>query len=280
MSELYNRDYELLINVSGTVYSITPPLRIQFDITKSGFGGLNKANFKVYNLVETKRLQLVKDREEPNIGKKYIQIAFKCGYKDNMQIVFKGSIQESKNLKQGPDVVTQFSCLDGGFDFINSFTSKTIVNNKNTVNQILKDMPNTNKGKLTNRTELVRPKVLVGNSAKLISETLADDETFFIDEEKLYIIKKDEVLSSFIPVVESYTGLLRTPERASLKTSFDTLMNPKIKVANLCELKSAISPHLNGVYKVETIMYKGDYNGNEWTMNVTGKIAGQYKVLK
>ena len=108
--------------------------------------------------------------------------------------------------------------MDGGADALGSFTSKTVKgDNKNVIETILVDMPNTQKGKITQGKSTIRPKVLVGNSADLIERTLAPDEDFFIDNEQLYIIKKNEVVDEFIPVVNALSGLIDTPRNEEKK---------------------------------------------------------------
>lgn len=80
--------------------------------------------------------------------------------------------------------------MDGLVDAQGSYTSQT-VNKGDAINVILKDMPNTTRAKISDRPVVTRAKVLVGNSLKLVENNLKDDETYFIDEGKLYIIKQN-----------------------------------------------------------------------------------------
>lgn len=272
----FDRDYELTVQVSANrAVVIKPPLRISFSADKSISGGLNKLSVKIYNLKESNRLALVKDQEQI----KAIPISFKVGYKGGLQLIFKGTVHKGQNSREGADLVTELECLDGGFDFLNSFTSKTVKGKTKVIDSVLEDMPNTGRGKITSLDNVTRPKVLVGASAKLIDEIVGENETWYIEDEKLFIIKNDEVVSSFIPVINAATGLINTPSREQSKTTFDTLMNPTIKIGGLAKLESKTAPHLNGVYKAETINYKGDTHGKEWMQSITALLAGAYKVL-
>ena len=262
----FNRDYELVIGLDDQAVIVRPPLRIAFDCQKSVTGGLNKLTLKIYNLVESNRLKLVKDREEQT----RIPVILSVGYNGETETIFKGTVDKGENSRAGSDHVSTLDCLDGGYDFVNSFTSKTVKGKDNAVNTILSDMPNTGKGKITEQNTLIRPKVLVGNSAKLIEQQLNDGETWYIEDEKLYILKDKEVISSFIPTVSAETGLRNTPQRQNQKVTFDTLMNPSVKIGGQAELLSVTAPHLNGVYKVESISYKGDNYGSEWSQSITG----------
>lgn len=268
------RDYELIITLtSGETVKIIPEIRIQFEIDKSIYGGLNACKIKIFNLSTDKQKKLIKDKEDGQIR---IPFLIKAGY-DKLEKLFQGTVFEASTVKQGSDFITTISSQDGLHDYVNSFTSKTVTTND--VKQIVDDMSNTKLGKISARKELVRPKVLVGNSAKLIEDSLDDDETYFIDEETIHIIKKDEVLSSYIPVIQSNTGLLNTPVRKNKEVTFNTLLNPSIKIGGLVEIKSQYATHLNGVYKVNTIKYKGDNYGSEWSQECSCRLAQNYKVI-
>jgi hypothetical protein len=271
----FNRDFELIAGIDGQEVFVKPPMRISFDGNKSVSGGLNKLTLKIYNLKDTTRKKLVKDPEE----QKRIPLILRVGYKDRTEIIFKGTIHKGENSRSGVDHITTIECLDGGFDFLNSFTSKTVKGKDLAVNACLSDMPNTQKGKITTQNELIRPKVLVGNSVKLIEQQLLENETWFIDEEKLYIVKNNEIISSFVPVVSAETGLLNTPQRQNQKVTFETMLNPSIKIAFNVQLISANAPHLNGVYRIESIGFKGDNYGSDWSQSITGIRDNDFVVI-
>lgn len=273
----FNRDYELTVQVaSGRSVTVTPPMRIAFSADKSVSGGLNKLTARVYNLKQSNRLALVKDAED----RKRIPISLSVGYQGSMQLLFKGTVHKGSNFREGADMVTEMECLDGGHAMLTGFTSETVRGKSQAVEAIRKNLPEIGRGKITGMAPLIRPRVLVGASTKLIDELLdEDDQTWYIDDEKLYIIRDDEVVSSFIPVVNAATGLLNTPTREQSKVTFDTLLNPALKIGGLCSLVSASAPHLNGVYKIESMGYNGDNYGSDWSQSVTALLASGYKVL-
>lgn len=271
----FNRDFELVVRVRDRDVIINPPMRVAFDADKSISGGVNKMQCQIYNLTEQKRLSLVKDAEDSI----RIPVSLSVGYQDDRGLIFKGTVQVGKNERQGPGIVTTLECLDGGYDYLNSFTARTVKGGKVAVEAALSDMANTGTGKITDRPVLTRPKVLVGNSAKLIDDTIGPDETWFIDDEKLYIIKDNEVLSRFIPIVSAETGLISTPTREAKLVSFQTLMNPSLKIGNRCQLISTTAPHLDGIYKIRDINFSGDNYGDEWSMTCTALLSGDSVVL-
>ena len=271
----FSRKYVLVITADGRNVLIKPPMQIVFEATKSIHGGLNKMNIQITNLSENKRLSLVKDAEQ----RKIMPIGLSVGYQDRIELVFKGTIHTGSNSRQGPDLLTSLECLDGGEDFLHSFTARTVEGGRRAIDAALEDMPNTETGKITDRPVLTRPKVLVGNSARLIDDMVGPGETWYIDNEQLFVIKDNEVTSGLKPVVSAETGLISTPTRDSSLVTFETLMNPTVKIGGLASLKSATAPHLDGIYRIETISYSGDNYGDAWTQTCTGTLAAGTKTL-
>lgn len=272
----FNRDYELTIGISDTqTIIVKPPLNIVFDCLKTTKSSLNKLNLRLFNLNESHRQSLIREKGD----KKKIPIVLKVGYEGRLEVIFQGDVNLSSTERSGTDFITNIECFDGGHDYLNAFTSRTVKGKETAIESILQDMPNTAKGKITELKALLRPKVLVGSSSKLIEEMLEHDEEFFIDNEQLFILKEDEVNGSYAPLVSAQTGLINTPERESNIIYFNTMMNPTIRLGGLCSVESKTAPHLNGVYKVQAINYSGEYDGQDWVQAVQGKLMPKYKVI-
>jgi len=269
------RDYELTITLlSGEVVKIVPELRVQFEVNKSIKGGPNNCKLKIYNLSQDKRNKLIKDQTDKKVRLPFL---LKAGY-DRLETIFRGNILEASSVRSGSDFITTISSVDGGHDYINSFTSKTVKSSD--PKHILEDMKNTKRGKITKIREPIRPRVLVGRSAKIIEDNLADDETMFIDDETMHIIKDDEVIDGNVVVISAETGLLETPTKKAKELNFKTLLNPNIKIGGVIELKSTTAVQLNGVYRVNTLKYSGDNYGTDWTQECSCVAMKNYKVLK
>jgi len=269
------RNYDLRFLILGGEVIIRPPIRINFQSDKSIRGGLNKISLQIYNLEERKRLALVKDAEQ----QKRIPFQLSVGYQNSLELLFSGDVHTGANARQGADIITSIEGLDGGFDYLNSFTSATVEGGQRAIQTVLGDMPNTSQGKITERPPLTRPKVLVGNSARVIESTIGPDETWYIDNGQLNVIKDDEVTGRFIPLVSAETGLISTPTRESRLVTFETLMNPAVKIGQRAQLRSQIAPHLDGIYRIETISYQGDNFGDQWSQTCTGLLVERVKVL-
>lgn len=271
----FGREYELIIKTNtGEAIVIRNPIRIQFDAVKSVDSGLNSCRVRIYNLSKDKRKKLVKDDTDTNTK---LEFLLKAGY-NKIETLFKGFILESFSEKSGADIVTTIVSMDGLVDAQGSYTSTT-VKKGDAINVILKDMPNTTRARISERPVVNRAKVLVGNSLKLVENNLKDDETYYIDEGKLYIIKQNEVVSNIIPLVNASTGLLNTPIKKKYEVTFNTLLNPTIRIGCQVKLESIYAENLNGTYKVLTITYRGDSNGTDWSQEVICVRLNETKLL-
>lgn len=300
MTDRFLRDYELTIGLGDQAVIVKPPFRISFNVDKSDDQTLNKMTIKVFNLNDSKRRILVRDKDDkppknlkanedgtgpkkpeklrPN-DSRYFPIELRIGYQGRLETVFRGSVDEAGSTREGAQFVTTLSCLDGGHDFLNSFVSTSVTSKAAAVDAVLGTMPNTKKGKIGAQADITRPKILVGNSMATIQEMIDPDQSWFIDDERLSILKDNEVVSGYIPVVSAETGLINVePKKKDI--IMNTWMNTSIKVGGLCQLISTVSPGASGIYKVRMINYSGDFDGNDWMMKVSGSLAEQYVVPK
>ena len=300
MYDRFNRNYSLeIITLDNKKITIQPELRITFDVTKSVKGGLNNGTIQIYNLSQTHRNLIIKDediteedKEKKEEKKKtdaqkeagirtlpadYMQFELKAGY-SKIETIFKGAISKASSKKQGAEFITTIEAYDGLYDMQNSYTSKVV---KGKISeQVIKDMPTVKKGKITEQNPLLRPRVLVGNSFKILEENLALNETYYVDDGVIHIIKEKEVTSGYIPLVNSETGLLNTPEKLQKEVKFETMMNPLLRIGGLMQLESLYDKRFNGIYKINTIHYTGDYSGSDWKQEILCIACNDYRVVK
>ena len=270
----YDRDYTLTIQTDlDEAIVVRPPFNIVFSADKATDRSLNKMNVKIYGLSRERQLNIVKSAEQ----EQNFEVELKIGYAGNVETIFRGYINVGESSRDGAERPLTLECIDGGFDARFSFTSRTVVN-KNPIETILEDMPNTRRGRITETTNLLRPRVLVGNSWKLIREQVNDEE-FFIDNGQLNVLQRDEVLNSFTPVVQPSTGLLSTPTVEDGVITFQTMMNPSIVIGGLCQVNSSENSSVNGIYKVTVINYDGEYNGQSWLQTVTAVFSRDFRVV-
>ncbi|WP_313486683.1 hypothetical protein [Atlantibacter hermannii] len=313
--ETFYRDYRLTVGIGNQAVIIQPPITISFKALESvNKKSLGKLSISINGLKPSTRLQLVKAEDEQI----YIPVRLEVGYDGKMRQVFQGSVKSGAVKREGAIHIVSLECEDGGHDYINAFTLRTVRGKEQVVDSVMQDMPNTKKGAVTKQQALIRPKVLVGSSSKIISDMLAQDEEFFIKDERLHILKSHEVTSGNIPVVNARSGLLNTPQATKISAQdeggkkakkptnepdtdpavkkdtdsstliksskgqivFDTKLNPMLMIGGLCAIESVTNPALNGVYKIYQIETSGQTNGNAWYQKVVCKPAGNYRVIK
>lgn len=313
--ETFYRDYRLTVGIGNQAVIIQPPITISFKALESvNKKSLGKLSVSVNGLKPSTRLQLVKAEDE----EKYIPVRLEVGYNGRLRQVFQGSVKSGAVKREGPIHIVSLECEDGGHDYINAFTSRTVRGKNQVVDSVLQDMPNTKKGSVTKQQALIRPKVLVGSSSKIISDMLAPDEDFFIKDERLHILKSHEVTSGNIPVVNARSGLLNTPQATKISAQddggkkakkptnepdtdpagkkdtdsstlaksskgqivFDTKLNPMLVIGGLCAVESVTNPALNGVYKIYQIETSGQNSGTSWYQKVVCQPAVNYRVVK
>ena len=313
--ETFYRDYRLTVGIGNQAVIIQPPITISFKALESvSKKSLGKLSVSINGLKPSTRLQLLKSEDE----EKYIPVRLEVGYDGKLRQVFQGSVKSGAVKREGAIHIVSLECEDGGHDYINAFTSRTVRGKDQVVDSVLQDMPNTKKGSVTKQQALIRPKVLVGSSSKILTDTLASDESFFIKDERVHILKANEVTSGNIPVVNARSGLLNTPQatkisaqddggkKAKMPTNepdtdpagkkdtdsstlaksskgqivFDTKLNPMLVIGGLCAVESVTNPALNGVYKIYQIETSGQNNGAAWYQKVVCQPAGSYRVIK
>lgn len=313
--ETFYRDYRLTVGIGNQAVIIQPPITISFKALESvSKKSLGKLSVSINGLKPSTRLQLLKSEDE----EKYIPVRLEVGYDGKLRQVFQGSVKSGAVKRDGAIHIVSLECEDGGHDYINAFTSRTVHGKDQVVDSVLQDMPNTKKGSVTKQQALIRPKVLVGSSSKILTDTLAPDESFFIKDERVHILKANEVTSGNIPVVNARSGLLNTPQATKISAQddggkkgktptndpdtdpavkkdtdsstlaksskgqivFDTKLNPMLVIGGLCAIESVTNPALNGVYKIYQVETSGQNNGAVWYQKVVCQPAGNYAVIK
>ncbi|ENW7463404.1 hypothetical protein ACFL9A_000770 [Salmonella enterica] len=313
--ETFYRDYRLTVGLGNQAVIIEPPITVSFKALETvDKKSLGKLSVSINGLKPSTRLQLLKSEDE----EKYIPVRLEIGYDGKLRQVFQGSVKSGAVKREGAIHIVSLECEDGGHDYINSFTSRTVHGKEQVVDSVLQDMPNTKKGSVTKQQALIRPKVLVGSSSKILTDTLAPDESFFIKDERVHILKENEVTSGNIPVVNARSGLLNTPQATKISAQddggkkgktptnepdtdpagkkdtdsstltksskgqivFDTKLNPTLVIGGLCAVESVTNPALNGVYKIYQIETSGQNNGAAWYQKIVCQPAGNYRVVR
>lgn len=253
----FNRAYKCTIDMGdGEAIIITPPLTINFSINRSTSSSSNNLELKIFNLAKKTRNRIYADRFTKNL---YRRITLEIGYGDNLSTVFIGNIFTANSARQGSDIVTSITALDGGFDTYNTRTSKTYssgITKKEVVEDLIKEFPNINQGKLGEIDGTFnRPVVVDGNTFGLIKKYT--DNRVFIDLEQVNILSDDEVVAGYIPLINSASGLIGTPQRNDAFLTIQTMLEPSIIMGQIIAIESSVQPIFDGQYKVLGLTHSG-----------------------
>lgn len=265
----FGRDYELLVQVPGYgAVRLRPPFQITFSAEKSTKPTLNRLTCRVYNLAPQLRGLLVRDPEQDDDP---VPVSLSVGYQGVLGAVFVGTLTEAYSDREGGDYYTHLVALDGGDDWRRGFVSAVVASKEEAIDAILAPQQRLKKGAIgAFQNSLARARVIMDFPDAAADGLLEAGQSFFIADEKLYILGRNEVVGGAIPVVRASTGLLRTPEGQKNTVTFSSVLNPAVRVGGLCELRSKVAPQYDGVYRVDKIVYSGDYEGQEWEQEITG----------
>ena len=273
----FYRTFELsILDVkSNQTTIVTNPLRVVFDAQKSIFGGLNTLNMQIYNLKKENSQAFLKDPEQ----QKVLRVTLKVGYQDRLETLFIGDVFRGFVGRQNTDIVNSLQIIDGGQGGTYGYVSQTVKTRAEVNATLIQNMPGVTRGTITQQSELIRPRVLVGNCNKIFQQQLNPSNSYFIDNGEIYILNGDEYLANYISVVSPETGLINTPQRENSLVSFETIMNPVMKLGGLVDLQSTTASYLNGIYRVQQIVTKGDNYGQDWKQVVTCQLAEGFKKI-
>ena len=259
----FGRNYEIqILTPQGNLLTIQPPFSVRMRVTRNTLASTNSADFTIYNLKETTRRQIYKDRFE---FAQYWQIVVRAGYQDKMDLIFQGNIYEAFSSKEGPDWVTKMQCQDGLFGVQNGFTSQTAnagTKSLNVLESVVSDLPNVvfgAIGELGNGTA-DRGQVLFGKTADVLEELT--EGQYFIDNERINFLTDDEYLSTEGVILLDSDQLLATPIRRESQIDVRVLFQSNAFVGQLAEIQSLESIY-NGQYKVVGFTHDFEYLGSD-----------------
>ena len=247
--------------------TIDYPITMEFEIVRNFCATLNSCDLKIYNLSPTTRDALFLD-DRYNL-QNYNGIILRAGYDPdtkNLPVVFSGNIWYIYSERKGANIITTIHAIDAGWDVTSTFTSFNIapgVTDKAIFNILMKSFQYTKPGVVGNSFDNTTQEnsVLFGRTYDLLQNK--SQNKAFIDLETVHILDNNEALEGEVPLISSETGLLGTPRRENTFLSIDTIFEPRIKVAQLLEVKSGVATQWNGQFKVCGLTHRGVISGSE-----------------
>lgn len=254
----FGRNYVLEIEISdgGDSIEITPPLTMEFDVTRNTLTSANVAQFRVFNLSETRRNQIRKNIYNYGV---YREVSLRAGYQNDLSTTFIGNITQAFSAREGCNMVTTIQCLDGGFAFANGeiqipFSSGTPY--RNMLDYLAGSLPNVKKGTIGDYAgDIQRGNSFSGSTCNLLSEL--SGQGFFIDNCTAHCLKTNECLRGDLLVISPASGLLGTPIIEETLLTLDLIFEPRIFAGQFVDVQSFTDQKMNGPWKVTGIKHRG-----------------------
>ena len=227
----------------------------RFACSRHTSNALNELRADLYNLSENVRTFLF--QEVWNSRNK--KVTFEGGY-DELSTLFIGTLWSGFSQRQGADIVTTIWVKSETF-IIDKITTYTSLPAQSTVGDVLafllgsfgEDLPIGAIGSYPEK--LLRPVALSGNTFDLARKY--SDNTVFIDNGRVYALRRNEVIQGDIKLINSSSGLLATPKREVNFLQIQTLFEPRIKMNQLLQVESDVQDVYTGEYKVMGIQHTG-----------------------
>lgn len=277
----FQRDYDLIaVGQSGAPHIISYPITCEFTITRQAFSSCNDAHFTLYNIARDKRHDIYKDNADVQTNMPILFAATHQSQGVAKSICFKGNITRAFSYRQGPDIITEIEALDGGYGVMNAQVElplKVGWSWLQAAQALVKLMPGLSLGGVSNIIiQNSRGLTLAGSCWDILKQIVQDDGKAFIDLEKVYLLKENDVLVSpnGLLTIDSSIGLLNTPRRQANILTLDLIFEPRLIIGQAIDVNSVVQPEVNGKYHVQGIVHSGVISGAIDSETKTSVTAG------
>jgi hypothetical protein len=239
-------------------YVIGDPISCSISVNRNSGSSLNTASVDLYNLSESNRNTIRKDKNKTN---EYWGARVLAGYDGEVYTIFIGNMQEAYTEKKGLDWVTHIEAYDGLYSLQNTRLEITLnedVNIPEYLKNVIKE-----KHLASGNLEVIDEKsgkrgvVLEGAMQDVLKETFGNN--WFIDNEHLYVMKPGAVLTDYAYLVTS-DNLLSSPRKRDTLIDIDVIFTPKLSVGRIVNLRSMYEQY-NGEYQVIGFTHDFEYMG-------------------
>lgn len=291
----FMRVYELIIGdgVTKKGFSIAD-LQITFSVKKCANNkeAQNKATIEIYNLSE----ETLKVLEQS-----YPVVTLKVGYlKTGLYTLFSGKVFDLETTRRNSDRVTRIEAIPFQDKLNFTYVSDYIAAGNtvgSAIDKIRQAIPNLAKGIYrSDKLNYVLPFGMpIAGTALQELQRICDSHNleYRIDVDTLYVNDIGTTSDSSVataPVLSYETGLLTGPYKSTGRIkrgkldplrkdglTLTALLNPKVN-AGWAVVLSGTSD--DGTYKVEEVEFKGDYRGNDWTMDILCMTTDEFSKMR
>lgn len=268
----FGLNYALTIQGPGVDLVIPMPFTIEFDIVRNNYASANEAKFRVYNLSDTHRNDILFDQyvgqflppDVPQILTVTLQAGYGVG--PNWPVVFTGNIIRAYSQREGVNMITNIEAFDGGAAFGNArsdinYSAGTL--QSSVIASLVADLApyGVSLGAISNSYayKLAKGGAYSGNTLDLLRDLTHTN--FFIDNLKANAIIPTECLVADILFIDSSFGLLNTPIVQETFIELEMLFEPRLAIGTQVNLQSSTAQTYNGVHQIVSIHHHGVISG-------------------
>lgn len=266
MAEKYQRIYNLLIESKdlGNALKITnnfkDGLAIEFDIDRGIYGGFGTMNLNIYNLSRSSRSYVFQDTWDRNVDT-VRTVSLEAGYQFlGLSTIFLGHIQQAYSYRKNADIITNVQAIDGGLlsseaEIHETFEKGTM---RSEVIRHLVSKIGLKEGKISIEDVPFEVGFLLdGNCFKLLKTYAGRDREVWVSDGELNILKTSETLKGIVSKINAQTGMLNVPRHTGGSLVLDMVFEPRLRIGQIVDVESVISPEFNGQYKIIGLKHKG-----------------------
>ena len=268
--------YKVLVEgANGNITEVTLPFTTEIQITRQIQNGPAEANITIYNLNMNNRENLYFDRFNFDGYRKF---EIYLGYSGQLSLCFKGNVMECYSVRKGVNFETHINAWDGGTYYTSGWNSRTY-NNKSPKKQIeaLQGEVTESKvtvGKISDQVDyyaydIIRPTAFYDSTLRNIENIAGEEFDVFVENEKLYVMNKNEAREGAVTVISAETGLIETPRKQEFTLEVTMMLEPRLQIGQMAELKSVTAPRFNGTYKIIGVDHSATISENESNQNTT-----------
>lgn len=259
-------------------------LRIKFATQKGDIQTPNTATINVYNL---------SDATVARIGGEFAQVELTAGYQHRYGVIFRGTIRQVRDWREGVDRVTEITVSDGDRAYNYGVVNTTLAAGSNPTDRAkAAAQAMTDKGVAVGHVAdlagqaLPRGRVMFGMARDHLRQTTADtDANWSIQDGQLQIVRADGYLPGEAVVLTADTGLIGSPEQTENGVTVKALINPAFRIGGRIKLdnssirrakknvqagaiNTAAKIDRDGFYRILKADFSGDTHGTDWYANL------------
>lgn len=249
-----------------TAVEITNPFTLVMNIRRECMSTINSATFQIYNLSQTVRNQIYRDKFSWQGLKR---VTLKAGYASQgpLPIVFDGNAMSITSYRaQGTtNFITEIEAFDWDFPIRSAITSQSFdkpIRTQQVIDQLIKDIVNMgtpehhmNRGYVRQFEGTQRGTCISERSwDRLRTET---SNLCFIDNGNIHVLADNEYIPGSELTINAASGLLGSPKRAETTVLAEILFEPSLIVGQKVTLSTVSQNKFNGDYKIYGINHVG-----------------------